>query len=180
MFKETFEALILELEKGIHTKGHPFRYFTLGTINSTNEPKLRTVVLRELNSDLKVVFYTDNRSPKVSQLQANDKVSALFYHPDKLIQIIIQGKTTVITNQEVLEPYWNKVLPHARKDYTSMLAPSTLLDNKKTIQYKQENHFSIIEITPYTIEVLDLKKPNHQRVLFQKENKKWNGKLLVP
>jgi len=106
MFKEAFEQLKKELFNGVNKKGHPFRYFTLATLNN-GRPKQRTVVLRKISKDLKFTFYTDCRSPKIEQIKSNENVNLLFYHPKKLIQITIEGKAKQITNNEVTNTYWH-------------------------------------------------------------------------
>ena len=56
--------------KAKHNKKHPFRFFTLATIASEGSPHLRTVVLRDFDSEtLSFTIYTDLRSRKVLELE---------------------------------------------------------------------------------------------------------------
>ncbi len=45
---------------------------------------------------------------------------------------------------------------------------------------KKENHFCVVEITPYRIEYLKLQQPEHLRVRFSKSQELWSGEFLVP
>ena len=180
MLEEAFKELITALFNGIYKKGHPFRYFTLATING-DMPQLRSVVLRKVSEDLKFTFYTDNRSSKIVQLKDNNNVSALFYHPKKQIQIKVDGIATLIKDKEVLNKYWHGVPIHARKDYTTSKSPGSIIDAVDSVSYlDQENYFCVVEIETTSIEYLKLQQPNHQRILFTKVNESWNGKFLVP
>lgn len=180
MFKEAFEQLKTELFNGVNKKGHPFRYFTLATLNN-GRPKQRTVVLRKISKDLKFTFYTDCRSPKIEQIKGNENVNLLFYHPKKRIQITIEGKATLITNSEITNTYWHGIPTHARKDYATSKAPGSSIDNTDAISYLEEEHnFCIVEIKAESIDFLKLQQPIHQRILFTKTDENWLGEFLVP
>ena len=176
-----FEEFRVELIKGISKKGHPFRYFTLATLGLQNDIGLRTVVLRKVYEDLTLSFYTDKRSKKIEELKSDQTVSALFYHPQKMLQIKVTGIAQFEDNDEVLNTFWNGIPQYARKDYTTQKAPGTPLDENRSISYlSEENHFTIVHIIPQQIEVLQLGKPNHTRVLFSKAKNGWHYQDLVP
>ncbi|MFS4467642.1 pyridoxamine 5'-phosphate oxidase family protein [Maribacter sp. 2210JD10-5] len=179
---ETFwQELTEELKKSTIKKGHPFRYFTLATVGLGNMARLRTVVLRQVKADLGLIFYTDRRSKKIIHIKENNKVSLLFYHPKKLMQLKIEGTATPITDKETLHKYWNGVQSSSRKDYITKNAPGSEIDNPDHVEYlENENYFCMVEIEPIKIEYLKLKRPNHLRVRFSKENRGWNGEFLVP
>ncbi len=176
-----YQELEDELRKGTSKKGHPFRYFTLGTVGLGAIARLRTVVLRRVSEDFNLVFYTDRRSKKIGHIKENNTVSLLFYHPKKLLQLKVEGKAKIVSDPEALKKYWSGVQPASRKDYTTTSAPGSPISNPDNVEYLDEkNYFTIIEVEPFKIEYLKLKRPNHLRVLFSKENGEWNGEFLVP
>ncbi len=176
-----FQELEDELRKGTSKKGHPFRYFSLGTVGLGAIARLRTVVLRRVSEELKLVFYTDRRSKKIGHIAENNTVSLLFYHPKKLLQLKVEGKAKIVSDPEELNKYWSGVQPASRKDYTTTSAPGSPISNPDNVEYLDEkNYFTIIEVEPVKFEYLKLKRPNHLRVLFSKENGEWNGEFLVP
>ena len=60
-------------------KNHPYRYFTLSTINSNNRPDARVVVLRHFDAkEYLFSIYTDARSEKVHSLKSNPHRSCCF------------------------------------------------------------------------------------------------------
>ena len=180
MKNQFLEEARIELINGHAKKRHPFRYFTLATIEN-NEPRQRTVVLRKTLTDLSFVFYTDKRTQKIEDLQQNSSCSALFYNPKKLLQLRISGKAEIITDKEQIATYWHTIQEASKKDYTTKIAPGTLINDPDGIAYTlEENYFCPVKIIPTSIEYLLLKRPNHIRVLFSKIDKDWSGEFLVP
>ncbi len=169
-----------ELINGSVKRGHPFKYFAFGA-TETGNPTLRTVVLRKVLPGMHLVFYTDQRSNKVQQILNNPNVSALFYHPRKLMQVQLQGTARIVTDPETLAQIWKVIPTNSRKDYTTQVAPGTEIKAPDEVEYlSASNHFCMVEIIPTTIEYLRLKRPNHIRVRFVRENDVWQGKFLVP
>ena len=175
-----FQQLKNELVNGSIKKGHPFKFFTFGTV-SGKKPVSRTVVLRKTHPDLRLVFYTDERSEKVKQLLSNNQVASVFYHPKKLLQLQIAGVAKIITDPESISTIWKTIPSHSKKDYTTASAPGSQITNPDDVEYLSGNHhFCMVEIVPHTIEYLRLKRPNHIRVKFVREKEQWKGQFLVP
>ena len=178
---EYFEAAILELKKGTSQKKHPFRYFTLAALQPNTGIGLRTVVLRKVEENLDLIFYTDMRSAKIEEIKIHPGVSALFYHPKKLLQLKIIGQANTIEDAATLKTYWNGVPIKARKDYTTNLAPGTPITDEQAVDFSEnENHFAMVRIQVNEIELVQLQRPEHMRIRFQKVDGKWNGIRLVP
>ncbi|MGB5269298.1 pyridoxamine 5'-phosphate oxidase family protein [Eudoraea sp.] len=178
---QIFKDLKEELKKGSTQKSHPFRYFTLGTVGLDRLTRQRTLVLRKVSDELLLSFYTDFRSKKIIHIKENNKVGVLFYNPEKLLQIKIEGIATIIKGKAIEETYNNGVPEKARKGYTTAMAPGTPLEDPAVIEYlKKENHFCVVEITPFKIEYLKLQEPEHLRVRFSKRQELWSGEFLVP
>lgn len=169
-----------ELLSATKKKGHPFKYFTLATF-SGQIPRQRIVVLRKVQTGLGLLFYTDSRSAKVKQLRQNNKVSALFYHPENMVQLQIEGRAYIKENPEMLQSIWKTIPQNARKDYTSVLPPGDKTANPGDLEYLgKKNHFCMVEIQSTRIEYLKLDRPHHLRVEFLKSGEAWRKTFLVP
>lgn len=170
-----------ELINGYAKRKHPFRYFTLATLNAENL-RQRTVVLRKVMDDFTLLFYTDARTPKIQAIQNNPVVSALFYHPRQLLQLQIVGEAKCITDEDRLQQLWGNVGENSKKDYITKLTPGTPIKNPDHVDYNAtEPHFCAVEIIPTTIECLQLKRPNHLRVRYTKDDdQNWSGQFLTP
>lgn len=181
MTNALFIELKKELENSVVKRGHPFRCFTFATVGTGRIARLRTVVLRKMTPDLKLTFYTDKRSKKIIHIKENSNVSLLFYHPEKLLQLRIEGVATIDSNTEVNKKIWDGMDLSAKKEYTTQNAPGSKTVNPSTIEYlDSENYFCTVEITPFKIEYLKIQRPSHVKARFSKNNDGWSGEFLVP
>lgn len=166
-----------ELENGLKKPKHPFRYVCLSTIKD-NAPVQRMVVLRKKEKNT-LTFYTDIRTPKVQQLKVNPNSSVLLYDNNKMLQIQLLGKI------EMVETYpssiWDSISPKAKKDYTSSLAPGSLIASPIDVEYDKKNvNFCMLKFTFNKIDYLKISKPHHIRAKFSFTNSNWEGTYLVP
>lgn len=169
-----------ELVRSNVDRKHPFRFFTLATIGDF--PEVRTVVKRNVRADLSIIFFTDSRSPKVEEIQYNQKVSALFYHPKKKLQVRIRGEANFIDSSQEDFPKYFEQIKQARSisDYTSALPPGTKISEFSAITHVEEIHFMPVHIQPIEIDVLQLDLNGHQRALYVLENDDWREIILTP
>ncbi|WP_405205716.1 pyridoxamine 5'-phosphate oxidase family protein [Aquimarina sp. LLG6339-5] len=176
-----FSSIVVDLKTAITNNKHSFRYFTLATSDFNNTSRLRTVVLRDIDDNLNMIIYTDERSKKIANIQANDRVSLLFYDQNRLLQITIKAKAEIISDQTTLDTIWNQIPSKSRKDYTTELSPGVEIKNPDEINYLEGKHFfAAIKLIPIRIEYLRLTRPNHIKVVFKKENANWKGHYVIP
>ncbi len=177
-----FEKIKQELKKGAFKKGHYFKYFTLATLGVDKFARLRLVALRNVSDDLKLTFFTDKRSRKVLHIKEDNRVSLLFYHRKKLIQLRIEGIARINNDQFQIQKSWEQVGTEARKDYITKEVPgSTIGGDPDSLEYLVEgDYFSIVEIDPFRIEYLKLKKNGHTKIKYSKDESGWTSEYLVP
>jgi len=176
-----FSSVIVDLKTAVKNNKHPFRYFTLATSNGNNATRLRTVVLRDVDTDFNLMIYTDERSKKIKNIQENNQISLLFYDQQRLLQVSITARAEIITDYKTLQEIWKQIPEKSKKDYTTELAPGTVIPDASEVDYLQEkNFFSVIKIIPNQVEYLRLKRPYHIRAVFKKENNSWKGTYIVP
>ena len=181
MTDKYFDELKEELQKGATEKDHPFRYFILATVGVDHMVRQRTLVLRKVNTDLLLTFFTDYRSKKIMHIHENNRVSLLFYNPHQLLQLRVDGLASIDKNEEAIKSYWRDVKGVSRKQYTTAGAPGTDLESPELLEYlNEDNYFCAVNIEPFKIEYLRLKDPNHIRVQYKKIEGFWDGSYLVP
>jgi len=181
MLTELFEELTQELRGAMVKRKHPFKYITLTTVGDTGMPRSRTVVLREVDESLNGIIFTDARTVKVEQLKRNPNACILAYHPKKMLQLRLNGRLIPINSDSERKRLFHKVSGNSLKDYTTTQIPGSTISNPDEVEYgsRDKNHFLPLRFEPETIEYLRLKRPNHLRALFSKENH-WKGQWLVP
>ncbi|MDV7139394.1 pyridoxamine 5'-phosphate oxidase family protein [Maribacter sp. TH_r10] len=176
-----FEEILSELQNGAKDREHPYHYFTIATLGVDKFARLRLVALRNVSNDLKLTFFTDKRSKKVLHIKENPRVSLLFYHPEKLLQLRIEGMATINSDQFQIQKTWETIGNEARKDYLTTEAPGTTITNPESVEYlKDGDYFSIVDIEPFRIERLKLNTEGHRKTKFNKKGDKWTSEHLVP
>lgn len=144
-------------------KNHWLQKGVLGTAQVTGAPSVRMVVIRGVNKQLHLEIHTDARSNKVMDLKMNPHAEILFYDPLTEIQLKCFGKVKMRTQGPLVDAAWEKIPEHSKKQYTTLLAPGTVIDQSKELRYKPHRHFCIITLETQGIEYLKLGDP-HQRV----------------
>lgn len=176
-----FQKITQELKKGAIKKGHYFKYFTLATLGVDKFARLRLVALRNVSDDLKLTFFTDKRSKKVLHIKEDNRVSMLFYHHKKLIQLRIEGIAMINNDQFQIQKTWEQVGTEARKDFITKEAPGSALEDPDALEFLEEgDYFSIVEIEPFRIEYLRLKKDGHTKIKYSRHEDGWSSEYLVP
>ena len=94
--------------------------------SNTMGVNMRTVVVRDACPVEKTLrFYTDIRTGKWTELQQDQPISWLFYDNEARIQIRASGKASLHQNDELANNSWANINPSSRKNYSSILRPST-------------------------------------------------------
>jgi general stress protein 26 len=182
MRKITFNEIRLEIQSALLEQGHPMRLFYLATQGSENTPKLRTVVLRRITDPLHVWFYTDQRSPKVEEIRRKPQVSALFYHPQKKLQVVLYGVAEAIADTDLQSRLWNELPPHAHMDYQGISPPGARIAEEGMHNHRADpalgnTYFQPVVIRPVRLDVLQLDPEGHIRFIFEPDEREesWKG-----
>ena len=113
------------LLRGVTDSKDPFHWPVLGT-TSKDGCRLRTVILRKaIQSDLLLVCHTDARAAKAQEIMNFSRVSWLFYHPAKKIQLRIAGAATLHTDNRFADKQWSETKATSRLNYCTVDAPGT-------------------------------------------------------
>lgn len=170
-----------ELLRSNADRRHPFRWFILGTRGEDGQPALRTVIKRDMDADWNILVYTDRRSSKVGQIQAEAGITALFYHPKKQLQIRCRGRAEIVAREDQLyAEHLHRVKSSGRlQDYSSTQAPGSPLPKGK-VEYGDELHFCLLRLRAENLDILQLDRRQHQRARYVLEAKEWKEYLLVP
>ena len=178
MLNDIFKDVIDDIKFGYLKRKHPNKYCYLSSI-SEGKPVIRTVVLRDMTDDYNLVIFTDKRSSKVEQFAENPNAEVLFYNHKKLWQIKVGGQMHLLDDDKRLKYYQQKIQGNSKKDYTTQQKPSSSLKNPDYLEYGEDMHFAVLELKPDYIESLQLKRPNHIRCMFKKDDD-WQGEFIVP
>ena len=172
-----------ELRNGISRKKHPFKNVVLTTVNEKT-PMSRWIVFRKLTLENNLLIYTDSRSEKVKNLRINTNGGLLFYNNKQGLQIHFSTVTTIHQNNELTKKYWQGIAGTSSENYTTIHPPSLPINNiddgQKIDKNLNDKYFSILELCPISMSILQLSRYGHIRASFNKTNNEWIGSFIVP
>ncbi|MEJ2363794.1 MAG: pyridoxamine 5'-phosphate oxidase family protein [Deltaproteobacteria bacterium] len=113
------------LLRGVTDSSDPFHWPVLGTTGKDG-CRLRTVILsKAIQPDHLRVCHTDARAAKAQEIMNFGRVSWLFYHPAKKIQLRIAGSATLHTDDRFADKLWSETKATSRLNYCTVDAPGT-------------------------------------------------------
>jgi len=179
---EAFRDVKHEVHRGALDKKHPFRTVVLSTAQN-DSVESRYVVLRMVDKQLHLYFYTDVRTPKVQTLRKQPNASVLMYHPRKKLQLRIKG-TIEILHAEDAAAFWKDIHGIQKRDYGSKLVPGTEVDEPKDffnpIDDITQEHFAVLRFSISGIDALELGRKKHIRCQFLRNGEGWKKSWLAP
>ena len=165
----------------------------LATVNETNQPDVRMVLLKEFN-DNGFVFFTNLNSKKGSDLKKNPKASMCFHWKSLLRQVRISGDVSLISNNDADEyfnsrPYLSKIGAWSSNQSKPMEKRDSFLN--KIEEYKNKfsdqnnvprpKHWSGFLLSPNKMEFWkDVEGRLHQRLEYLKDTNFWKKQILYP
>ncbi|MEM8908472.1 MAG: pyridoxamine 5'-phosphate oxidase family protein [Bacteroidota bacterium] len=169
-----------ELLRSNVDRRHPFRFFQLATLG--DYPEVRTVVKRKMDADFKLTCFTDARTTKVSQIDQNPRVSALFYDRKKQLQVRMKGEAQLIrSGMEGFAPFLEQVKQApSLLDYTCLRVPGSPYPQNGGLTFGDEIHLLVIELVPTFLDVLQLNREEHLRMAYTRTESGWQAQRWVP
>ncbi len=168
------------IELGVSNRRHGFHNPVAATIGLDGRPRARTVILRSANkTDRKIVFHSDARSEKISELQADSRISMHFYDVNSKVQVRIEGVVELHTENEFARQRWDLSQKMSRMCYSVQPAPGTKIEHGndyamhdvKTVLPEDQEHdfknFTAVEIHVSSLEWLFLALEGHRRAYFK-------------
>lgn len=172
-----------QLSRGVLEKNHPFREVAMAT-TADGWPNIRTVILRKVGQDPFSVFvYTDSRSDKAAELEANPNASFLFWHPAAKFQLKLKTKVAMHRKDEIADEHYRMIGVGGRRAYNTADAPGTVIEAAKNpvVELKaklDDYNFCVLECRVVEMEALQLSHGGHIRCRF--EIVKNNASFIVP
>lgn len=176
------------LARGVADRRSPMHHPTVATIGVDGRPRLRTVVLRGVDAaERRLRFHTDLRSEKVTELRVEPGIALHAYDPRAKIQLRVEGRATIHSDDAVAEAAWAASRPMSRVCYGTSPAPGRPLAEASAFTLPDETdtdggrtNFAAVLITVTSIEWLYLAYGGHRRALFRFEPDGVERTWLVP
>jgi pyridoxamine 5'-phosphate oxidase len=166
-----------ELQRATVDRHHEWRTPVLATVDPQGVPQARTVVLRSADAGSgQLVFFTDSRSPKVAELQANPAAALVFWSRRLQWQLRVGVRAVVQTEGPQVDAAWARVSQSAAAgDYLSSQAPGSALQ-PATATVSEQHHLAVIAAQVEELDWLELSREGHRRARVLGSEVQW----LVP
>jgi pyridoxamine 5'-phosphate oxidase len=166
----------------------------MGTMGLDGQVQQRVVIIREVDVKKREIwFFTDGRSLKVEQLRKKPEISWLFWDSKKNLQIRLQSTVSFHCDDEVARSYWEKLPVEGRKNYASILPPSSPIEeysdglpsnwnNEITLEDTELyfGHFMVGSCKVREMQCLLLHREGHQHAKFSWTPQKMLAQWLIP
>ena len=166
---------------------------SLATVNESNQPDVRMVLLKEFNNN-GFIFFSNLDSKKGNDLKKVPKAAMCFHWKSLLRQVRISGDISLISDKEADQyfnsrPYLSKIGAWSSNQSRPMDARDDFLNkiqefkNKFNDQYNvpRPNHWSGFLLSPKRIEFWkDVEGRLHQRLEYTKSSNSWKKQILYP
>lgn len=156
-----------ELQDATWDRTHGWRSPVMATTAEDGAPDARTLVLRSADFATRwLVFFTDARSPKVTQLRRDHRAMLVFWCPRLRWQLRVQAEVSVDTMSEKVQEAWARIRSTgSAREYLSPLPPGAVLTDPGADPTEAEApHFSILRAGVLGMDLLMLARyGSHQR-----------------
>jgi len=149
-------------------KKSPMRWPTLVTAGLDRGAEAGIVVLRAFDREgRRASIWTDGRSAKVSELQADPSVTLLFFDKSKMMQMRARGTAEILTDGESWETAFAAAKSASLDDYTTKRPPGAPLSEEGITRELDlaSDTFTLIRVALHQIDWLSLSRSGHQRAL---------------
>lgn len=166
---------------------------TLSTVDKDGRPSSRIVLLKKFEEG-SLVFYTNFRSKKGRDLEANNRVAAHFYWPELERQIRISGEAKEVSQEDAdhyfsSRPYESKIAAWASpqsetipdRDYLEKEFKKYQVNFSTRENIPRPRHWGGYSILPSRIEFWQggLRRL-HDRIVYRKSGEHWDMERLAP
>ncbi|MDP4003419.1 pyridoxamine 5'-phosphate oxidase family protein [Methylobacterium sp. NEAU K] len=184
----TFAELWRLLADGAGHGRSGFHLPALATVGPDG-PRLRTVVLRAADRAAGTLrFHCDRRSGKAADLHANPACALAAYDEAAKVQIRVEGRATLHTDDAVAEAAWTGSRPMSRVCYAAEPAPGTALPAGGAYMLPDETsaatlgrpHFAAVMVRAERLDLLYLDRRGHRRAAWRRAEAGWSGGWIAP
>lgn len=162
-----------QLLRAVGDREHGWRLMTLATIDG-DRADARSVVLRDVLPDERMLlFYCDDRSPKVQQLRAHPLGTLVLWSSTLSWQLRLHVDLKVEDHGLDISSRWARVRLGATHDeYLSAEPPGTPLDGPDSVAGARA-HFAIVSAWVQQMDWLELHDGGHRRAVFDAQGARW-------
>ena len=168
------------LGRGVHDRRSAFHTPVLAT-QSPSGPEARVLVMRALDVDTRTLtFHTDTRSPKLLQLQADNRVALTFYDAPRKTQLRLNGSARLHVNDALSQRRFKGSRPSSLRCFLGaapgVISPVPASGLPADLEGREpewaelhpaEANFAVLNVAVHQLEWLHLHTAGQRRALFK-------------
>lgn len=136
----------------------------------------RSVVIRDADAEQRrLVFFTDQRSRKLDQLIADNRVCLALYDDERRLQVRFYGTASRVTDHAQLDTWWEALAEHQKSHYAVDLVADQLVNNEKG----REN-FAALSVVVDAFHCLWIEDEINTAAYFDWGDDGWHGRPVRP
>lgn len=181
------DILGAQLERHAHL---PYsRFVQVATVREDGRPANRTLTFRFFVQNGHLLFTADTRTEKITQLAANPWAEACWYFTESRMQVRVLGTMQLVaeTADEELQQArlrtWKERSEESRQSFTWPHAgrPRSSPENftKAAPELPPEN-FALLILAPERVDILDLARAPHSRIVHVLTDGEWRAGAVNP
>jgi pyridoxamine 5'-phosphate oxidase len=188
---DPFEAFSLWFDAAVTAKEHEANAFVLSTADTDLQPSSRILYLKEL-LNRQFIFYTNYNSHKGQDLNANPNASMLFFWPQLMRQVRIEGKVQTI-DPAISDAYfasrpresqigaWASEQSAFLSERTALIERFEQFDQQFPGEVPRPAHWGGLALIPHYLEFWQGQPSRlHERRAYEFSQNTWKTKLLNP
>lgn len=177
------------LARGVADRRSGFHTPMVASLGRDGRPRARVVVLRGADPQSWTLrFHTDRRSEKFSELLADPRMALSGYDPGNKIQMRIEGRAILHTDDKVAEAAWVGSREMSRAVYGIQPGPGQELVKADAFSLPGQPeevvaarpNFCAVTVQAETLEWLYLASAGHRRALFRRDGAVVTSSWLAP
>lgn len=166
-----------ELGRATQDRHHEWRTPVLATVDQDGLAHARAVVIRSADpTGGHLCFYTDSRSPKVTQLRGQSLAQLVFWSARLSWQLRVRARVDVMTSGPEVEALWQRVRQSpSAGDYLSVAAPGEVLpeDGVAAVANEAVAYFAVLRAKLLEMDWLELSRSGHRRAKLSEQTWHW-------
>lgn len=136
----------------------------------------RVVVLRAADPGAReLVFYTDARSAKVAQLDADPDACLVVYDDERRLQVRLYGRANRERNKARLNDWWRQLEPQQQRLYAVDVVADELAETKKG-----RDNFTAFRVVIERFQCLWIREPVNEAAEFRWRDGRWRPRRVRP
>lgn len=177
------------LARGVADRRSCFHTLTMASVGLDGRPRARTVVSRSVDRTVQALrFHCDVRTDKFAELSRDPRIALHGYDPGAKIQIRIEGRASLHTDDPVADEAWSGSRPSSQMCYGTAPAPGAELEEGGAFELPAgeeeiaagRGNFCAVVVEVQQVEFLYLAFEGHRRARFTFDGDRIEAAWLVP